>query len=438
MKPAKATATPPARQSFRAYWTLVALLAGLALGALVAGEPSGLRGGILGVASFIGTLWLNALKMTVIPLVVALLVVGIARSREAAAAGRIAGRSVLWIVIICTVSALFGAVAIETLTRLFPLPGATAHALQAALSGIEQKSAAPLPGIADFFKGIVPDNVFAAATNGDVLPLVVFSILFALALGSISERGRTAIVGLFQAFADALLVIVDWVLRVAPIGVFALAYTVGSAAGGSAFAGLGHYVVLISLVGVLVTLAGFPLAIIGGGIGPGAFTRAMIAPLAVAISTRSSLASLPAMLTAVRSLGVRDEVADVTLPISVALFRATGPAMNVAVAFYVAHWLGIEPSIGHMIAATAVAAVMSYGAVSLPGEISYISSIAPIALALGMPIAPLGLLVAVEMIPDIFRTVGNVTMDVAVTVAVARSAGSGASALSSGDGPHAV
>jgi Na+/H+-dicarboxylate symporter len=91
------------------------------------------------------------------------------------------------------------------------------------------------------------------------------------------------------------------------------------------------------------------------------------------------------------------------------------------VAFYVAHWLGLEPSVGQMIAAIAVGALMSYGAVSLPGEVSYISSIAPIVLALGVPVAPLGLLVAVEMIPDIFRTVGNVTMDVAVTAVVDRS-----------------
>jgi Na+/H+-dicarboxylate symporter len=118
---------------------------------------------------------------------------------------------------------------------------------------------------------------------------------------------------------------------------------------------------------------------------------------------------------------VSEPVADVTLPIAVALFRATGPAMNVAVAFYVAHWLGLEPSLGQMIAATAVGAVMSYGAVSLPGEVSYISSIAPIALALGVPIAPLGLLVAVEMIPDIFRTIGNVNMDVALAAVVDRS-----------------
>jgi proton glutamate symport protein len=181
--------------------------------------------------------------------------------------------------------------------------------------------------------------------------------------------------------------------------------------------------VIISVIGVLVTLAAYPLAILAGAIRPTRFARGLIGSQAVAISTRSSLASLPAMLTGARGMGIRDDVADVTLPVSVALFRATGPAMNVAVAFYVAHWLGIHPSVSQMIAATAVGAVMSYGAVSLPGEVSYISSIAPIAIALGVPIAPLGLLVAVEMVPDIFRTVGNVTHDVALAAVVDHSVG---------------
>jgi Na+/H+-dicarboxylate symporter len=304
---------------------------------------------------------------------------------------------------------------------MFPLPRAIAGGLQDALASVEQKASEPLPGVAEFFKGVIPDNVVAAASNGDVLPLVVFALLFGLALTRLAAERRATVVNLFEAIADTLLVIITWVLWVAPIGVFALAYSVGAAAGGAAFAGLGHYVVLISIVGMLVTLAAYPLAIIAGRIRPGLFARGMIAPQAVAISTRSSLASLPAMLAAARAIGVREQVADVTLPISVALFRATGPAMNTAVAFYVAHWLGLEPTMPQMIAATAVGALMSYGAVSLPGEVSFISSIAPIALALGVPIAPLALLVAVEMIPDIFRTVGNVTMDVAVTTAVDRS-----------------
>jgi Na+/H+-dicarboxylate symporter len=418
-------AAEAAGTNFRAYYALAALVIGLIAGMLAGNLSAGARGGALGVASFVGTLWLNALKMTVIPLVVALLVVGIAKSAEAAQAGRIAGRSVLWIVIICTASAIFGAISTLVLTDVFPLSRGTAQLLQGALANVEQSTAGPLPGAAEFFKGIVPPNVIAAASNGDVLPLTVFAVLFALALTRIAAEGRRAVVNLFDAIAEALLVVIAWVLAVAPIGVFALAFTVGSAAGGAAFAGLGHYVIIISLIGVLVTLAAYPLAATAGDTRIGPFTRGLVAPQAVAISTRSSLASLPAMLASARIMGIREEVSDVSLPIAVALFRATGPAMNVAVAFYVAHWLGLEPTVTQMVAATAVGAVMSYGAVSLPGEVSYISSIAPIALALGVPIAPLGLLVAVEMVPDIFRTVGNVTHDVALASIVERETRSG-------------
>ena len=415
-------ATETAAGNFRAYYALAALIFGIVAGMLSGSFAQGFRDGALAVASFVGTLWLNALKMTVIPLVVALLVVGIAKGAEAAQAGRIAGKAVLWIVILCTASAVFGAVAAIALTHAFPLARGTAALLQAALGHVEQTASGPLPGVADFFKGIIPPNVIAAAANGDILPLTVFSTVFALALTRVPAEGRKIVVALFDGTAEALLIVIAWVLAVAPIGVFALAFTVGSAAGGAAFAGLGHYVVIISAIGILVTLAAYPLMAITGGIPIGAFSRALIAPQAVAISTRSSLASLPAMLTASRSLGIGDEVGDVTLPIAVALYRMTGPAMNVAVAFYVAHWLGLQPSLTQMIAATAVGAVMSYGAVSLPGEVSYISSIAPIALALGVPIAPLGLLVAVEMVPDIFRTVGNVTHDVALAGIVDRGA----------------
>ena len=420
----KAAAKPEGGEgrSLRAYYTLAALVLGLLAGILANRLAQGPRDDALAVASFVGTLWLNALKMTVIPLVVALLVVGVAKSAEAAQTGRVAGRSVLWIVIICTASAVFGAIATVALTDAFPLPRETAALLQGALANVE-KTSAPLAGPAEFFKGVIPPNIFAAANNGDILPLTVFALLFGLALTRLAAPARKSLVGIFEAVGDAFIIIIDWVLVLAPLGVFALAFTVGSAAGGAAFAGLGHYVVIISVIGIIVTIAAYPMASLIGRIPMASFTRWMIGPNAVAISTRSSLASLPAMLTASRGMGIRENVADVTLPIAVALFRATGPAMNTAVAFYVAHWLGLHPTMSQMIAATAVGAVMSYGAVSLPGEVSYISSIAPIAIALGVPIAPLGLLVAVEMVPDIFRTVGNVTHDVALAAIVDRSVG---------------
>lgn len=415
-----AEATPEIRAP-RPLWVLGALIAGILLGIAAAGASTPLRTGATQVASTVGGLWLNALEMTVVPLIVALLITGIAQSAEAARGGRIAGRAVLWLVILSTVSAIIGMVLSLLLVRLIPVSAETATALRtnAALQGPPPSGAGESVG--SFFHALIPQNVFSAAVNSDILALVVATLLFGLAATRIAPSRRKALVDFFAAVTDAFLVIIGWVLWFAPLGVFALAFGLGAAAGGLAFATLANYILLVCAVGLVITLAAYPLAVVGGRIPLAAFTRAMLPPEGIAISTRSSLACLPAMLTSARQLGVRETVSDVSLPIAVALFRGTGPAMNIAVAVYVAHALGLPLGIGAILAATAVGAVMSYAAIGLPGEISYISSIAPIAIALGAPIAPLALLVAVEMIPDIIRTLGNVALDVALATIVDRS-----------------
>ncbi len=405
----------------KAWLVLAALVLGLTAGIGASATGDGFREPSLQTASMIGGLWLNALQMTVIPLIVALLVTGIAQGAEAMRAGRIAARSVIWFTAVYAGSAIFGALMMPSLLGIFPLPESAMQALRAGLAAIDPGEATQAaPTVSDFFRGIIPRNVVSAASNGEILQLVIFTLIFALGITRIDAQRRRGLLTFFEAVRDSLLVVIGWVLLIAPLGVFALAFVVGASAGGAVFAAVLHYIVLVSAIGIEVGLAGYAIAIFAGGIRPARFAKAMIGPQTVAISTQSSLASLPAMLAASTLLGVRQRVADVTLPLAVALFRATGPAMNLAVAFYIAHWLGLEPTILQIVAATAVAAVVSYGSVSLPGQISFITSIAPIALALGVPVAPLALLVAVENIPDIFRTLGNVTLDVAVTTAVDR------------------
>lgn len=400
---------------------LTALVAGLLLGIISPHLTEPVGGPVRETASIVGGLWLKALEMTVVPLIVGLLVTGIAQSAEAARGGRIAGRAVLWIVILSTLSAIIGMALMLLLVRLVPLSASAIAALRQAVGAAQPVHAQAASGsVSAFFSGLVPENIISAAANSDILPLVVFTVVFAVAVSRIAQRRRVSVIDFFAGVTDAFLVIIGWVLWLAPAGVFALAIGLGAAAGGAAFAALLHYILLVSAVGVVITLAAYPLAVIGGRVPLSAFARAVLPPEGIAISTRSSLACLPAMLTSARQLGVRREVADVSLPIAVALFRGTGPAMNVAVAAYVAYALGLHPGPGAILAATAVAAVMSYPAISLPGEISYISSIAPIAIALGAPIAPLALLVAVEMIPDIVRTLGNVCLDVALATVVDR------------------
>jgi proton glutamate symport protein len=215
--------------------------------------------------------------------------------------------------------------------------------------------------------------------------------------------------------------VINWILALAPIGVFALGYAVAVKTGLAALGGLAHYVAAVSSICIMLTVVAYGFAFAVARLRPALYTRAVIAPQAVAISTQSSLASLPAMLKASEAVGVPPERADVILPIAVALFRFTGPAMNLAVAIYVAHIFGMELDPATLAVGILVATMTSLASVSLPGTISFITAISPIAAAMGVPIAPLAILVAVEQLPDIFRTLGNVTMDVAVTAAIDKS-----------------
>jgi Na+/H+-dicarboxylate symporter len=399
---------------------LAALVAGLLIGILTA--RTAFAPWAISVADPIGGVWLDALRMTIVPLIVALLINGIAASAEAARSGRLAGRAVILFMVVLWTGAIMAAFLTPLLLDLFPMPAGSADALKGALSAATEK-VGEVPTLAQFVRSVVPTNPLSAAVNDQILPLMFFTTVFAFAMTRLPKGPREHLALFFKAVADVMLVIVNWVLWLAPIGVFALAYVVGARAGASAFGALLHYILIVSAVGCVVWFAAWPLAMIGGRFGFLAFTRAVGPAHAVAISTQSSLASLPAMLRGSETLGVPVAASGVTLPLAVALFRATGPAMNLAVAIYVANWYGIQLSPMQMAAGVALASTTTLGAISLPGSITYISSIAPICLAMGVPIEPLVLLVAVETLPDIVRTTGNVAMDVATTATVARRTG---------------
>lgn len=404
----------------QALRVLAALIAGLVIGIIAAGAGKAWVDWGSAIASPIGTAWLNGLQMTIVPLVVSLLVLGIADTANAARAGRFAGRSMALFIVVLWSGAIMSAIVTPLLLQFWPIDPAAAQALKAGLAGI--KPITDIPPFTDVISAMIPNNPVAAAANNAFLPLVIFSLAFAFAITRLEPAQRELMTRFFKAVADAMLVVIGWVLALAPIGVAALAFLVGAKAGTAAFGALLHYVLIVSSIGVIVWAAAYPLAMIGGRVGLVRFLRASAPSQAVAISTQSSLASLPAMLRGAAQLGIPPEASGITLPLAVAIFRSTGPAMNLAVAIYVAVWFGVPLTPTHLIAGVVVASVTTLGAVSLPGSISYISSIAPIAAAMGVPIAPLGLLVAIETFPDIIRTVGNVTMDLATTTALAARA----------------
>jgi Na+/H+-dicarboxylate symporter len=320
-----------------------------------------------------------------------------------------------------TLSAIAGAILMPLFLSIAPMPEASAAALRNALT--TTSPVGEVPPFADFLRSLVPTNPIAAAASDAILPLIIFTSVFAFAVTRLPVEPRTSLTSFFSALADAMIIVIEWVLKLAPIGVFALAFVVGARSGAAAFGAVLHYIVLVAAVGLVISLFAYPLAVLGGRIPFGRFARTIAPVQALAISTQSSLACLPLMLKKSEQLGVPERTAGIVLPLAVALLRATGPAMNIAVALYVANWFGVELGPAQYAVAILAAVLTSMGSVSLPGQVSFVTAIAPICLIIGAPVEALALLIAVEVLPDIVRTLGNVMMDVAVTTTVSRQAG---------------
>lgn len=395
---------------------LIALGLGLLFGVVAAAEIPKTGEQIAYWLDIVGSLWLNGLRMTVVPLVVALLITGIVQSAEAARAGPMAARTVAWIVTMMLLSAVMGAILTPLFLSLWPMPAESADALRAALT--TAPPVAEQPALRDFIVALVPTNPIAAASNDSILPLLIFTLVFAFAITRLANGPREQMGGFFNALADAMIIVIEWVLKLAPIGVFALAFVVGARSGLAALGAVAHYIIIVSMVGIVLGAFAYPVAVFAGKKRLGEFARTIAPVQAFAVSTQSSLASLPLMLKKAEELGVRESTAGLVLPMAVALLRVTGPAMNLSVALYVANWFGVELDAFDYAFGIFIAALTSMGAVSLPGTVSFVTSIAPICLALGIPVEPLALLIAVETLPDIFRTTGNVQMDVALATAI--------------------
>jgi len=401
---------------------LLSLVAGLAIGIGLADAGPAWLASSIAIAEPIGNLWLDALRMTIIPLVFSLLVTGIASTATTASAGGLAARALLLFIAVMFVVGLFGEIVSLGFLSLWPIPAAAAEAMRAGAAA----SGSVVPGVAplsDWLGAIIPTNPVKAAADGDMLPLVIFALIFGFAVTRIKREYTKLLSDFFQALVDAMLVIVHWVLWIGPVGVFALAYVVGARAGLAAAGALAHYLVLLTGVQVLLIVLIYPATLLATRIPFRQFARALIPAQAVATSTQSSLASLPAMVEAAQVLRIPPHVSALVLPLAVSLFRITGPVANLAVVLYSASLFGVDLSLAQLLTGAAIAVVMSLAAVGLPGQVSFFTSIVPICVVMGVPVGALPLLLAVETIPDIFRTIGNVTGDVAVTAVVARHAG---------------
>ncbi|MCZ6917373.1 MAG: dicarboxylate/amino acid:cation symporter [Gemmatimonadetes bacterium] len=394
---------------------LAALLAGLAAGVAIAWSKSPALLSVVSAVEPIGALWVNAIRMTVVPLVVSLLFTGIASS-SGHNIGRMGGRAVAWFVGLVAAGALFTAIVAPPLLSLADLDSAAFASLREGTS----TAAVELPPFRDWIVNLIPSNPVRAAADGAMLPLIVFTAIFALAATRLESAHRDMLVDAFTAVARAMLVIVEWILLVAPVGVFFLVLSFAARTGAELVAALGSFVLVACGLIVIASAALYPIATVFGGIPLRQFARACAPAQAVAFSTRSSLASLPAMLdSAERELKLPPQVSGMALPIAVALFKFASPIARMTGTFFVAQLYGIDLGVVQIAAIAGAIAALSFYSPGIPSGGLFI--LTPIYVALNLPIEGVGLLIALDLIPDMFITTGNVTADMAVVAVIGRS-----------------
>jgi len=404
---------------------LVALVAALVGGALIAasGSPMLLRGAA--ALAPIGTIWVNAIRMTVIPLVVSLLITGVATTSDLKAIGRIGGQTIavfgsllvgVGVIIVPAASVIFLRL-LQHLPSRPPLPAGAAEAAGQLTAGGAQT-------FATWLTSLVPSNPIAAAANGEMIPLIVFSVLLALAIARSPATARERLLGFFEALRDAMLVLVGWVVAAAPIGVFALLLPIAARGGASLVGGVGSYIAAYSITSMITVLALYPVVAIFGRVPVARFARAALPAQLIAFSSSSSIASLPAMIeSAERDLGLETRVSGFVLPLAVSIFKPVAPVSWTIGALFVAWFYGIPLHVRELVTVDAAGVLLAFASPGVPRGAFLM--LAPLFLAIGLPIEGLGILIAVDAIPDLFATVVNVTGDLVAAVLVGQGPGRG-------------
>jgi len=391
-------------------YLLWAILAGVLLG-IICGAWFGPA--MLGV-EWLGTLFLNALKMMIIPLIIAAVVTGVASLGDVRKLGRVGGFTVFYYASTTAVAVILGLIIVNIIQ-----PGAGAANLSTEVP--ETVAARETIGVADIVLSMVAPNLVAAAAETQLLPLIVFSLVFAAALTTIGERGKT-LLAFFEGLNETMMKLVVWIMYFAPVGIFALvASRLGQAGGGQAFiqeiSAVGLYVatVLIGLSFHFVFLFVVLRIFANGGF---EFLRTMLRALLTAFGTASSSATLPLTMECAKEAGADERAVRFVLPLG-ATINMDGTALYEAVAvMFIAQAYGFEMGITEQIVIFLTATLAAIGAAGIP-QAGLVTMIIVLT-AVNLPLEGIGLLLAVDWFLDRFRTAVNVWGDSVGSAVISR------------------
>lgn len=414
------------------HWQiLIALVLAVVAGVLVGSKSSVLGVTFLSMFTFIGTLFLNALKMIIVPLVMSSIVTGIASAGSGQGLGRLGGKTILFYMASTLLAVVTGLIFVNLFTPGLldgePLRQVLGLDMSQAQVAAEKVDGRDISVIADVFLSMVPPNIVAAAGQGQMLGLIFFSLLFGYFMTRIDQSPGNTMSNLWQGLFQIMLKITDLVMRFAPIGVFGLVAKVVAEIEPSELGklaestGLFFVTVLLALaVHVLLTL---PLVLkYVAGVYPLRQYQAMAPALLTAFSTASSSATLPLTMDCVeKRAGVSNRTTSFVLPLG-ATINMDGTALYECVAaMFIAQAYGLDLSVGTQFLVVTIALLTSIGVAAVPA--ASLVAISIILAAIGLPAEGIGLLLAVDRILDMFRTATNVFSDSCAAVVIASSEG---------------
>lgn len=365
----------------------------------------------------IGKLWVNAIRMVVIPLLMSLLITSIAGQTNTTTVAKLSGKTIALFVVMIIASSLYTLIFAPPLLSFLHIDASASQSLLSS-SGAGSLTNTELPPFSSWLVGLIPSNPIKAAADNAVLPLMIFTGLLSMSLLKIESQKREVIVSFFDALKDALFVLIEWIMTVAPYGIFALVFPLAATLGVSAITLLGSFILIACGLIVGMTLLLYPLASVIGRVPLKSFVRALIPVQIIGFGTRSSLASLPATIAATESLGIPSKVSGVVLPFAVTMFKFASPIARTTGTYFIANLYGIDLSLWQLIIIAMSIGLFSFYSPGIPSGGLLIMT--PVYASLGLPIEGIGILIAVDLIVDMFITASNVTANVTAAIIMSR------------------
>jgi Na+/H+-dicarboxylate symporter len=397
--------------------------------AILAGSLSGTHTIVLGVNvyevyQFIGTLFLNALKMIVVPLIVASIITGVAGLGQNEGLGRLGLKTLGFYTLSSFLAIMIGLLMVNLVQ-----PGLVNGQPAKAILGLDPQAVADVTAkvagrdtsdIIEIFVRMIPTNVVDAAANGEMLGLIFFAILFGYFMTKTQKEHYEILMGFWQGIMDTMIAMTMWVMKFAPIGVFGLVAKTIASTGFAAIMPLLTFA-LVVFVGLMIHMFMVlpSLLLLFGKLNPKTHLKTMTPALLTAFSTASSSATLPMTLDCMQKAGVSNRTRSFVLPLG-ATVNMDGTALYECVAaLFIAQAYGLALSIEVQFTVVLLALLTSIGVAGIPA--ASLVAITIILTAIGLPLEAIGLILVTDRILDMFRTAVNVYSDSCAAVIIAKS-----------------